>query len=107
MIVLPKADNTFVYTPTNSERNAIKKNGLVVQGYGMSVTEVNSVTVAELHSKPESKKAIAACASAVSSIKAVLDTPLLTEEGDLTEESETVALQIDGEFQSDRQLEDK
>ena len=41
------------------------------------------------------------------SIKAVLDTPLLTEEGDLTEESETVALQIDGEFQSDRQLEDK
>ena len=57
--------------------------------------------------KPESKKAIAACASAVSSIKAVLDTPLLTEEGDLTEESETVALQIDGEFQSDRQLEDK
>ncbi|MBO4386318.1 MAG: cellulase family glycosylhydrolase, partial [Treponema sp.] len=57
LIVLPKADNTFVYTPTNSERNAIKKNGLVVQGYGMSVTEVNSVTVAELHSKPEPKKA--------------------------------------------------
>lgn len=55
--------------------------------------------------KPESKKAIAACASAVSSIKAVLDTTLLTEEGDLTEESETVALQIEGKFQSDRQLE--
>ena len=37
---------------------------------------------------PESKKVVASAASMAGSIKAVLDTPLLTEEGDLTEESE-------------------
>ena len=36
---------------------------------------------------PESKRQIAACASLAVTIKAVLDTPLLTEEGDLTEAS--------------------
>lgn len=41
-----------------------------------------------------SKKIIAASASIAGTIKAVLDTPLLTEEGDLTEESETVAVEI-------------
>ena len=54
--------------------------------------------------KPESKKAIAACATAVGSIKAVLDTPLLTEEGNLTEESETVAIQVDSTMLQNRQL---
>ena len=48
---------------------------------------------------------LVAAGSAYGSIKAVLDTPLLTEDGNLTEESETVALQIDGAFQRDRQLE--
>lgn len=38
--------------------------------------------------KPESKKVIASAASMAGSIKAVLDTPLLTDEGELTEESE-------------------
>lgn len=41
--------------------------------------------------KPESKKAIAAAASTACSIKAVLDTPILTDEGNLTEQSEEVA----------------
>ena len=38
--------------------------------------------------KDESKKSIAAVVSIVSSIKAVLDTAILTEDGALTEESE-------------------
>ena len=37
---------------------------------------------------PESKKVVASAASMAGSIKAVLDTPLLTEDGELTEESE-------------------
>ena len=37
---------------------------------------------------PESKKVIASAASMAGSIKAVLDTPLLTDDGELTEESE-------------------
>ena len=56
---------------------------------------------------PESKKAIAACAAAVGSIKAVLDTPLLTEEGNLTEESESVAKEIESSFRSEKLLEGK
>lgn len=40
--------------------------------------------------KPDSKKAIASCASIAVTIKSVLDTPLLTEEGGLTEESKTI-----------------
>ena len=40
---------------------------------------------------PESKKAIASCASMAVTIKTVLDTPLLTDDGLLTGESETVA----------------
>ena len=35
----------------------------------------------------ESKKSIAALVSTIGSIKAVLDTPILTEEGSLTDES--------------------
>ena len=46
----------------------------------------------------ESKKAVASCASIAVTIKAVLDTPLLTEDGNLTEESEKWA---DGTFGSD------
>ena len=41
--------------------------------------------------KPESKKAVASCASIAVAIKSVLDTPLLTEEGSLTKESDTIA----------------
>ena len=37
----------------------------------------------------ESKKAIASCASIAMTIKAILDTPLLTDDGLLTGESET------------------
>ena len=40
--------------------------------------------------KPESKKVVASCASIAVTIKSVLDTPLLTEEGKLTVESETI-----------------
>lgn len=40
---------------------------------------------------PESKKTIAAAASAAVTIKAILDTPILTEEGSLTEESQFLA----------------
>ncbi len=40
--------------------------------------------------KTESKKLVASCASIAVTIKSVLDTPLLTEEGFLTGESETI-----------------
>ena len=43
-----------------------------------------------------SKKAIAAAASTACSIKAVLDTPILTEEGELTDASRQVTEQIEG-----------
>ena len=39
----------------------------------------------------ESKKTIAACVSSAASIKAVLDTPILSEDGSLTAESEAIA----------------
>ena len=39
---------------------------------------------------PESKKTVAAAAGMASTIKAVLDTPLLTEDGELTEESKVL-----------------
>lgn len=44
--------------------------------------------------KPESKKAIAAATSTACSIKAVLDTPILTDEGNLTDESEQITNKI-------------
>ena len=40
--------------------------------------------------RPESKKIIGSCASIALTIKSVLDTPLLTENGSLTKESKTV-----------------
>ncbi|MDD6450207.1 MAG: hypothetical protein PUF78_10900, partial [Lachnospiraceae bacterium] len=40
--------------------------------------------------KTESKKVVASCASIAVTIKSVLDTPLLTEDGILTEESERI-----------------
>ena len=44
--------------------------------------------------QPESKKAIAAAASTACTIKSVLDTPILTEEGELTEASEKISMEI-------------
>lgn len=44
--------------------------------------------------KPESKKAIAVTAATVCSIKAILDTPILTEDGELTVESEEAQKRI-------------
>lgn len=44
----------------------------------------------------DSKKAIASCASVAVSVKSVLDTPLLTDDGLLTEESEGTASNIEG-----------
>lgn len=41
--------------------------------------------------KPESKAAIAAAASTAATIKAILDTPILTEDGSLTESSQVIA----------------
>lgn len=43
IIFLVKADNSIIYTPTAKEREAIKENGLRIQGYGMLVVEVNTV----------------------------------------------------------------
>ena len=40
--------------------------------------------------KPESKAAIAAAASTAATIKAILDTPILTESGNLTDSSQTL-----------------
>lgn len=55
LIVLTKADGFVVYTPTEAERDAIRKKGLLIQGYGISVSDVKAVTVADLHatSAPE------------------------------------------------------
>lgn len=47
----------------------------------------------------ESKKTIASCASIAVSIKAVLDTPLLTDDGLLTEDSEKTATNIENFLQ--------
>ena len=44
----------------------------------------------------DSKKTIASCASVAVSVKTVLDTPLLTDDGLLTEESEGTATNIEG-----------
>ena len=44
----------------------------------------------------ESKKTIASCASVAVSIKSVLDTPLLTDDGLLTDASEGTATNIEG-----------
>ena len=41
---------------------------------------------------PAHKKTIAAAASIAATIKAVLDTPILSDDGDLTEESNSVLL---------------
>ena len=45
---------------------------------------------------PESKSVIASCVSVAVSIKSVLDTPLLTDDGLLTDESEGTATNIEG-----------
>lgn len=44
----------------------------------------------------ESRKVVASCASVAVSVKSVLDTPLLTDDGLLTEESEQTATSIEG-----------
>lgn len=48
----------------------------------------------------DSRKVIASCASIAVSVKSVLDTPLLTDDGLLTEESETTATNIEGFLQN-------
>lgn len=50
----------------------------------------------------ESKKAIASCASIAVSIKTVLDTPLLTDDGLLTEDSEKTSVNIENFLQQYR-----
>ena len=44
----------------------------------------------------ESKKIIASCASVAVSVKSVLDTPLLTDDGLLTDASQNTATNIEG-----------
>ena len=54
---------------------------------------------------PDSKKAIAACASIAVTIKSVLDTPLLTDDGLLTGESESTISLVQGKLaQADKSL---
>jgi len=50
----------------------------------------------------ESRKVIASCASTAVSIKSVLDTPILTDDGLLTDESEATATNIEGFLQNMR-----
>ncbi len=45
--------------------------------------------------KPDSKSAIARAASVAVTVKSILDTPLLTASGELTEESRTIASQVE------------
>lgn len=59
LIVLTKAEGFVVYTPTEAERQAIRTNGLLIQGYGISVSDVKTVTVAELHAKSAPEPVIA------------------------------------------------
>ena len=47
----------------------------------------------------ESRKVIASCASIAVSLKTVLDTPILTDDGLLTDESEATATNIEGFLQ--------
>lgn len=49
--------------------------------------------------QPESKKVIASCASIAVTVKAVLDTPLLTDDGLLTDESATTAVSVEERLQ--------
>ena len=49
--------------------------------------------------RPESRKVIASCASIAVTIKSVLDTPLLTDDGLLTPESEQTALAVQDKIQ--------
>ncbi len=49
--------------------------------------------------KSESKKAIASCASFAVTIKTLLDTPILTEEGYLTEESAEAVEKVEGKLE--------
>ena len=44
----------------------------------------------------ESRKVLASCASIAVSMKSVLDTPILTDDGLLTDESKTTATNIEG-----------
>ena len=48
----------------------------------------------------ESKKTIASCASIAVSIKTILDTPILTDDGLLTDDSEKTATNIEGFLQN-------
>lgn len=52
--------------------------------------------------RSDSKKVIASCASVAVSVKSVLDTPLLTDDGLLTDESEKSATSVEGFLQSMR-----
>lgn len=52
--------------------------------------------------RSDSKKVIASCASVAVSVKSVLDTPLLTDDGLLTDESEKSATNVEGFLQSMR-----
>ena len=49
--------------------------------------------------RPESRKVIASCASIAVTIKSMLDTPLLTDDGLLTPESEQTALAVQDKLQ--------
>lgn len=61
LILLTKADNSIIYTPTAKEREMIQENGLRIQGYGMLVTEVNAVTEAgvQLETQEAEQEAVA------------------------------------------------
>ena len=58
LFVLTKAEGFVVYTPTEAERNAIKNKGLIIQGYGISVSDVKAVTIADLHAKSAPEPAV-------------------------------------------------
>lgn len=58
LIVLTKAEGFVVYTPTEAERDAIRNKGLLIQGYGISISDVKAVTVADLHAKSAPEPAV-------------------------------------------------
>lgn len=80
------------------ERLILKLNALFAPlTYSLDQIIITSGTDYSLFT-PEQKATVAATMSLAGAIKAVLDTPILTEDGKLTPESETIATSVQGVF---------
>ena len=91
--------------PSVTERTEVPRRDEAKLQSSKSEDKENITPIAADNKNQDSKKAIAFCASIAVSIKAVLDTPLLTEEGTLTDKSEeTVAATAEFLNKNEKQL---